>query len=303
MSDTGDSIVGASPVLFWRRCQPDALRNRVDFTKYRALLSFIHRIHVDKRAAFTEAILVDRNTIADQAASAVAHLQDGGYVSDALFRDALDYCHDILLDRGYAFSTADEVASVRYGPSVMMLAGCQDRPMLRARVEAAYSTVRRLGVPFRLVFSGLNPDARSPGAAVRTVNEAREMQAYFFALRDRDPKGRLVEVEPLPRLDEDATNTIANVTNFLSERFLFAEPSEVFLVSSTFHLVRLAEKVDNRLSEDPSLSVARVVLVGAESNFTSPVIPTPTRYLKSMLHDLYMHALAPPSGQDGIRAT
>lgn len=284
-------ILGSSPLVFVTDRTPSPTRNRVDFARHVRLFNFQHRIHDTNRERFGGMVELGDSFTADFAAAVLAHLQESGFIADALFVEALDYCTDLLLDRGYSFSHFEELQRELQSnsPCVMVIAGCQDRPLLRARVDAAVETLRRLQthlqVPFRVVFSGLNPDARNPGTPVRTVNEAREMQAYFFTRWERLPlQHERAPVEVLPRLEELSTRTVENIDNCLTSDYLHDTANYLFVVSSTCHLPKLAERIDSKLDEQRELPITRLALIGAET--TGQPVTSPSRYLKTMMHDV-----------------
>jgi hypothetical protein len=175
-------------------------RSSVDFSEHDQRFDFRDRLHADSRQAVAD-LLRDpdprkRSLVSDIAAAVVAQLRDHDqqYLTEKLGRDALEYCHSVILDMGYQCQLLKKLAEDAPSDKCysMLLFGCQNRDILYARVAAAYETAKEFRRPFRIVFSGLNPSSDATGARtgkVRTICEADEMQEIFFALKDSDPQG------------------------------------------------------------------------------------------------------------------
>lgn len=275
----------------------------VDFRQHYHRLDFRCRVNPDYDKTIRE-LLEDENTAAlvpDLAAAVVSHLafsqqKAGDYVGERLIQDALEYCHDILLDYGFHFARLQRLVDDSPPDRCysMLILGCQDRPMLRSRVEAGYTLMRELRRPFRVIFSGRNPARDADGARsskVRTVCEASEMEDMFFRFKAADSDGERVVLDSASALDVNAVNTEANLRGFSDAHVL--DPSRrnrVFLVSSTSHLIKIAELV-GRMPNPKHGEIERIVLVGGEHHSTPGQVPTPYRYLKTMMFDVFRHIL------------
>ena len=281
-----------SPSYYVKALDAGQPSSRLDYSAYEGF-DFRKRVHDSNRMMLANILKDSPNFIPDVAAAALAQLQSAGLINiEGLLKSSLYFCHDTLLDSGYQASVIEYVRSgiAQDNVCAMLVAGCQDRGIYESRVRAAYETIRQLGSPFRLVFSGLNPAKNSAGSRVRIVNEAREMHSYFNALRSQDPSGASLILDTVSELDEQATNTKTNIEGFFQGNFLDSRRrNQVFVATSTFHLPRLSRSIDEYFQATPELTshISRIVLVGSEGYNLVAEVPTLTRYLKSMMHEIF----------------
>jgi hypothetical protein len=114
------------------------------------------------------------------------------------------------------------------------------------------------------------------------------MEAVFHQLRVEDPEGRSLPADPVHALDESASTTETNLTGFFkSDVYIESGGKIIVLVTSTGHLIKVAKALEKLLGKAELKTVQRVLLVGAESFVSLGSVPSPYRYLKSMLHDIF----------------
>jgi hypothetical protein len=223
----------------------------------------------------------------------LAHYVDGGLVRcEGLLRAGLEYCQDTVLSYGFDLTFIDDIARQmdRHEKCQMLVAGCQDRPILYRRVRAAHHTVEGFrSHPFTVIFSGLNPDPTGATPA-RTANESREMNEYFRRLTDEGDEARAPIT--IDEIDEAARDTKTNIREFV-ERFAKGDDlTTLFVVSSTAHLIRLVPELLTELGQG-DLRYREVILVGAEPTSTTDAeaVPSETRYVKMLMYEVLADAL------------
>lgn len=118
------------------------------------------------------------------------------------------------------------------------------------------------------------------------------MEDIFFRLRASDPEGVRVHLDSTSTLDEEAINTESNLRGFIGAAILDqSRKNRVFLASSTSHLMRIARAANKQLRSGTARLPEQVVLIGGESFNAPDQIPSPPRYLKTMLHDVFTHVM------------
>lgn len=264
----------------------------IDFYEYHKIFNFLDWIYIGKRSEFRNILAQNPSFISDLAASIVAKLQESQLLKEDFIQKALECCEKILISQGYEPTHPNHLLSqgIPNSHCVMLIAGCQSRHILKSRVKKAFDLWQKLQKGFTFVFSGRNPSKTQKGRSkVSIINEAREMESYFYSLLE-DPSARqLTYYTKRIDIDEDSYNTITNIDQFLTGDFINQKGlNSIYIVSSSFHLIRLAKNFENSLnSGSSSAKVKEIVLVGAEdSNKPSNIALDPT-YLKSMMHDVF----------------
>jgi len=173
--------------------------------------------------------------------------------------------------------------------SVMLVAGCQSRQILRARVRKAFDLWQRTRKGFTFVFSGRNPSEKTIARKMQILNEAREMERYFYSLLEQPNIAQITYYTRRIDLDEESYNTVTNVGEFLKGDFLSRkDPNDIYLVSSSFHLIRLSQSFEIALrAMQEAVNMNNVVLVGAEDPDILNDVARNPNYVKSMMHEIY----------------
>jgi uncharacterized SAM-binding protein YcdF (DUF218 family) len=232
-----------------------------------------------------------RKALADAAAAAITQVHTLAPLPEDYIIELMNYCHFAVQDVGYSVETHDGLEPVLStgGGNLLVVMGCQNLPLLHARVNAAIRLLSAAGMTFEVVFAGFNPSAGA--APARIINEAKEARAYFDEYVQKDP-GLKMRIGLRQWTETESADTRGNIRHFLDSPFLNgAGTSRLFLVSSTFHLMRIAVELESYSSELLAKGVATVVLVGAESPFTREGMQSRKEYLRSLAFEVYYDVL------------
>lgn len=227
-----------------------------------------------------------RKIIADAGAAAITQAYRTANLSDEYVNKLLEYCHAAVQSIGYKTETIEEVAKAISGSerNMMLVLGCQTLKMLCARVNAGIEVVRRIGGPFEVVFVGCNP---TPNATASIVNEAREMQVYFKSLiADDSLLSSRIGVKSWT--EPASTDTKGNIKQFIDSGLLNgANNQRVLLVSSTFHLMRIAVELELYQEVMAQKNVRSIVLVGSESPYAKDQVKALPPYIKQLAFEVF----------------
>jgi len=249
-------------------------------------------IYIDKMEAFEALLSADRALVADVLGAAVCSLFNAGFLNTEHFvRSQLDCCRNTVVSLGFreitrrALSTIPEAST----PMVVLMPGCQDSRMIQRRVQRLYEFAIFERRPFTVIFSG-----RNPGTPACTIeNEAEYMQARYEEKMDCYQEDSKADVTIRFMGNEGKSKTTTqNIDEFLRGPYLNKSTKQtVVVISSTFHLIRIAE----RLRECVQMNefgvrgcVDNFILVGAEHPGTElPIRHWDKTYIKLMMFDLY----------------
>ncbi|HEX5759322.1 MAG TPA: ElyC/SanA/YdcF family protein [Thermoanaerobaculia bacterium] len=228
---------------------------------------------------------------ADLAASVIAQLVYRKWISAEFIRAALGYCRSVLQDRGYLETSPLEVMEFHADVNhVMLVLGCQGHDVRDHRARAAYEALKQFPTTeFKVVFSGHHPAEPGKRDLVLVNDEARALEREFNKLLNRDPSFS-ARHNYARNLERQAKSTTDNIRNLLTDRFVRSgEKVRLFLVSSTFHLIRISADVEQLVegSTEWHDRVESVVLVGAESNAVEDPIVLTAPYVKAMMYEIF----------------
>lgn len=276
----------------------------IDLRDCQKTFDFRSRVYKDHILAVKELLVEKPIVVFDLAAALVSTLYMEAYVHKKAFERALECCRKLLEDLGFQWIDIDTLTNKlrqrEVNPrNIVLVAGCQDEQMIRRRAESAAGFCAKWNVNLEVVFSG-----RNPGAGKNVIDdESQIMLNYFIQYMNR--RRQIAPDLGLPKLNttyfEDASNnTKKNVENFW-EKFMLpfrAMPTNVIVVSSTFHLIRLAESLLERLNE-AACDVKNLVLVGAEEQEDEVVHEeSSARYMKLMMFDVFRCLLRDATATD-----
>ncbi|AXQ31515.1 hypothetical protein D0B54_23760 [Solimonas sp. K1W22B-7] len=94
--------------------------------------------------------------------------------------------------------------------------------------------------------------------------------------------------------ESESSTTKTNISEFFQRKYV--EPSKannLIIISSTFHLIRLAKELNKYLSDNPDQILKNVVLVGAEDS-DKQFFMTDLTYIKLMMFDVFDYLLRRP---------
>ncbi|SRR6266496_2428547 len=267
-----------------------------DFSEAQKLLNFMPFIHRDKLERLRDDLASDKSFIADIAASVITQFNYRHWLEPKAIRKALEHCHDILEDMGYRLlglqTLHDEVQANNH--HVMFVAGCQTRELYESRVRAAFKVLKGVHVPFSIVFSGLHqkPQVGKEHRA-KTPDEAGAMERYFDSLITHAPEFRKHR-RFQTHLEKQSKSTEANVTELMSVKGILQKDktNRIFVVSSLFHLPRLAFTLEDYIAKHRRGFVIQLILVGAEDHQgTVAPVCSDQRYIKNLFHTVFDHLL------------
>lgn len=251
-------------------------------------------VHRDNREAFGRWFEEFPAGLPDFLAAMVAQLHYRGILGREFVSKALAYCRAMVEEIGFERTSPKNLAlSDTNINHVMLVAGCQGPSVRKGRVMAAYQVLCRLprDVAVKIVFSGRNPAERPNRVYILTHDEAADMEREFDTLIDHDASFRehrnlTVETE------HEARTSSENLGNFFKGNYLRkANDAYLYLVSSTFHLRRLADEAEKCISGDQTLSekIAKVVLIGAEEDPQDEPVMFEAYYVKNMMFEVFLH--------------
>lgn len=275
--------------------EPPIVANPIEFDNYLSDFHFAKYVYKDKSAAYEQLLSSDSGFLADLAGAVFATLCRAGYTHKDVYKRAIECCRDIIVAQGFKETDDDQARSFlrpngSEGANHIVVAGCQDPEMLNRRVERAADFVTQLGYNCVVVFSGKNPDPTGT-KNVRILDESQRMRVLFKELLRKNESARLPPMHDL-RGEGASSTTQTNIAKFFDgEFFTRAKNNNLIIVSSTFHLIRLAREIQRELIKDANTGkVARIVLVGAESP-THFFTVQDAGYLKLMMFDVFHYLL------------
>jgi len=272
----------------------------IDFSRLWQRIDFRGYItHADNQQWYMGSMERNAHGFPDFAAAVIAQMRRRGLLSQTYIQDALRYCRSMVEAEGYEQTVPPHLSDSSTSTShVILVFGCQGPEVRDARARACFQLVKNLRhVPLKIVFSGKNPSTTDSRKVILTRDEAAALQAEFQRLLERDPTfdGRNFTFA----LEQQANSTAGNLKHFLQGPYLERNrPAQLFLLSSTFHLGRIAQETDAALASYPDLGsgIARLVLVGAEDDAEEAIV-SDERYVKAMMYEVFRHMFqhAPPA--------
>jgi hypothetical protein len=237
----------------------------VDLSDYYRYFYFLDSVYHDKSVILKKIYSeYDDRLIPD-----IAAFSSGLIVKDQL-KIALECVRDIIIDKGYDELTELDLQNKLNLPTtdvnnILLIAGCQNRQMLDARIKKAVELAELFHKNLLIVVSGGNPANEKPSKirkeATRMVNLFEE--GIKEAIPDRTKRPR---IEVLP--EDKSENTKDNISKFFESGFLSDKiPNQILVVSSTSHLIRLSFEIENYLQnnqESFKSKISNVLLAGSE---------------------------------------
>ncbi len=279
-------------------CDDRSSYERINLEPYIEFLQFTRAIDPDQRDQIKKATEDKPIAIADLLAALVYRL----FITETLERNAfvekcLRCCEAMLENEGFDIVDINDVLQTANEAihCLVLAPGCQTDELLMSRVRATEEVCYKLvsiGKPVQLFFSGKNPGLRA-GVPPSILNESKTMQMWFWDLWARRQQAsdfrRLLNIR---LLTEDASKTsVENIKRILEmSRSRLQEGGNIFIVSSTFHLIRLAKALENELRADDSLRVSSIVLVGSEISASN--VSMHKAYVKSMVFNLFRYFIS-----------
>jgi hypothetical protein len=250
-------------------------------------LAFLEKIYPKAQATFRSAIRAQKvEQYVDVVAAALTLLKMNGFLSSKLVTRATEVCRDVVRRQGYRVRDWTELSQILGSRrNIVLIPGCQGRTILKSRAEAAADFCSKASGRIDVIFSGSHPpDSKE----VIEPDEAGMAQQYFNdAMKKRRsslPRGVHLIV---PTAEVRSKNTEQNVSYSLRTR-PFRDPGRknVIVVSSAFHLPRVAQALEKRLRRQ-NHGVERLILVSAEPIGRLTKVSNHETYAKQALFLLY----------------
>ncbi len=228
--------------------------------------------------------------VAEVIAASVAKLHAVSLTSNGLIEEGLRYLLDLMAVQGYAeLSDHSLRKNLSNDPTrkVVVVVGCQTEEILESRVKRAYELARVVGDRATIVLSGKCPNR----PRVRIANESERMAGILERLIDQrgtGAEGRVPYIQVV--LENKSDDTKANVREILDHPDVFDTSAvhTVFMVSSTFHLPRLAVCFEEvlRTKADLATRINHVIFSHSEEAKATRLTRRP-EYVKATLFEIY----------------
>ena len=278
------------PMIYLKDLNSKSIVPAWDPSRARAELTFAPRMHGRTRTALESA--EGCRVAADTAASAITQTHSLGALNPQFVNKLLAYCHNAIQGCGYELEVMHGVSRLltEGGRNIMLVLGCQTLQLLHARVDAALGALRALPDHFQVVFAGSNPTGGAGPSAI--TNEAKEMRSYFDSCLQRDTNGLITRLGLEQWVEPESADTKGNVRQFLGSPVLDTnEPKRVFLVSSTFHLMRIAVEIEAHVGALRDKQVTQLVLLGSEDIYDQAPTKLLPEYVKSLAFEVFFDML------------
>lgn len=278
------------------------IEDRLTMIDYHTSFNFLDRTNADKQSRIKEMLKNgdDRSFLADIGAATLARLIKGStviggnYVNTSLINEALQCCRSIISKSNYDSIALSDLHDTipTHENNIMLVAGAQDRSILESRIEAAYNCAKSLhNVNFTIALAGLQPPVPKQ---VRIRDEAKEMKIILenfinkYGLTGRHSLPKIINIES----ESESETTRQNIQKLYKKTVLdTVKMNNIFIVSSTFHLARLAVEMETQIIENHNYKVGFVVLVGAEENCDTSPVSQSYKYVKAMFYEIYNYLL------------
>lgn len=251
-------------------------------------------VHRENREAFSRWFSEFRPALPDFLGAVVSQMHYKRHLDHRFIVEAIEYCRTMIEERGFERTNLRDLALAPPEINhVMLVAGCQGPAVRKARVQAAFYVLSRLPrhINVRIVFSGRNPAEPPTRIHVLTHDEATDMEREFDALVDHDQSFREHRNFTVHR-EREARTSSENLGNFFSGDYLKdSDTAYLYIVSSTFHLRRLADEAEKCIAVDERLkeTIAKVVLIGAEKDPNDEPVMLEPYYVKNMMFEVFLH--------------
>jgi hypothetical protein len=234
---------------------------------------------------------------ADIAASVLSHAYSDRALNVGFLKQLLEYSHHAVQGRGYDLEDIGDLGDFAQsaGRNIMLIAGCQSLQLMHSRVDVALQSLNSLPSRFQVVFVGSNPSGGTYPSSV--LHEAREMKAYFKTrlFSYSEELSRRIKLEQW--VDSQTADTRGNIEQFMNSNVLHGdEPKRIFLVSSTFHLMRVAAELELQLPQLAKHRVASVILIGSEAVYDEWLAQAKPESIKSLAFEVYYDLLRNDNG-------
>lgn len=278
----------------------------MDLDKYFSKLLFVDCIYPGWLDTYHAA---NKAFIADLIAANIQKLYEREFVTNKIIVDGLNCCRDIVQNLGYKNFLIENFKSMlgdEKTKNIIIIPGCQNEGMLRNRVAKAVNLIKYFEKNLIIIASGANPLDNPKGVSKAKIpNEClfiRQELETLFQSRDIKVPHSYDELE-----DSMSSTTEMNIEHSL--KLIDANDAHnIIIVSSTFHLIRLAEALENELTGILSNSgirkdfIKNIFLMGAEiggEKVEGSFTPTHSSgYVKLMFFDVFSQLIKYRAAED-----
>lgn len=266
---------------------------RYDFTRF---------IYKDKTVHLRNLNNDNEYFIPDLAASVIKQFFLNGYQAKGnkdcslLTEDALECCRDIIENIGFKNVVDREFNDILHNghgveQTVMIIAGCQNSEMLKQRVRKGVAIAKDITCNLSIIFSGENPSIKGFDD-IEIFSEAERMEMYFKEFWETDTPNSKIPKTICFVIEKNSHNTKSNIENCINGGHIDPQkPLNFIIVSSTFHLIRLATEFETTIKTmDTQLKIENLLLAGSE-NSSYPLKPNDedAAYVKLMFADIFYY--------------
>ena len=257
--------------MYFIATRPFDSRGTINLGHYLRQFDFGRYVYGDKRVDFEKYLESSESFkfIADIGGAVFATLFANGYIDKNAYGNVVHCCRDIIQDLGFLETTLADAMEKMHSigsrreqvTNLIVIAGCQDEKMLERRVESAVQFVSELKFNCEVVFSGKNSDA-SGRSRVQIKDESVRMEIMFRDKLNEVQNGKIPHFHRLGK-EGKSTNTQSNMAEVFEEH-VGKNKVNLVIVSSTFHLIRLAQQAIAQVREKGGGNVQSIILIGAE---------------------------------------
>lgn len=256
---------------------------KCDLSTYENIYNFIRHIYKDKQKSLKDLNANYPKAIPDIVASSIRSLCDSGFIHRDILSKSLTCCFSILSDMGYLEISMREIRNrISNSDIYIIIPGCQTEEILDNRVNKAVSVFNDLHCTAKFIPSGKN-SSRKRTEKCKISNESARI------ISGLNNKLGSIKFECIPLdIEKCSSSTSENIRNIFESNLIDVNRKfNIIIVSSTFHLIRLARQVELRKTRIPNFD--NLILVGAETKVDSVV--KMGAYVKSMMFDIYDYLL------------
>lgn len=267
--------------------------NKIELGIYTEKLLFSKYIYIDQKETFSKA---NKNFISDTTASTLRRFYEKGFLHERLVKEGIRCCQSIVFNLGYQdfvmdFDTFKQLQGDDTVQNIMIIPGCQHPGMLTGRVKKAVNSLEYFDKNLTIVATGCNP--RKSKNDPKKVTIPDESKFILNKLNDFI-KDLCIPTPPIfKKIEENkSTNTPQNIENTLNSLDK-TKSHNLIIVSSTFHLIKLAKFVETELTKFYEKNkncehfIKNIFLLGAEKEEAKFTPEKSSGYIKSMFVDVY----------------
>lgn len=271
-------------------------KKKVNMSDYIRLFSFVPFLHPERRQVFRTTAKDFIPGIADISAAVATTFLVMNPDKD-IIQEALKCCKSILHSQEYATINAREIQLIctqkeTNAEIVVVVLGCQTSSILNKRVDAAINLEKIINNDVNIIFSGA-----APGSEARIPNESAEMFEYYQSKQKKQKSFQdltFCKTVTLENKSQSTNHNISEVLDLINIKFK-GKDIHLFIVSSSFHLVRIDWELTKFKAQLLSYNIKNLFLCGAENANNVKVISMNERYLKQLFFGIFSHLMTSES--------